>query len=357
MKHKILIVDDEQPNLRALARLVSNEYEPVTANSGREAMELLSQHNFSMIISDQRMPEMSGLDFLKHAAQFRHQTIRILLTGYTDIDTLVEAINSGVVYKYVTKPWSNDDLMQLIRRALEHFDSIKNGQLSNHDISRLNQKLEAAKKGLLALWSENIKLRSPELFDHAERISRYARAISDLLPIEPKKTELTATAASLFPYVYTIAAVPEILAGVSVGDSELSVRTAELESALAVFSELRTIEDLAEIGNIIRFANEYYDGTGFPNRLAGESIPLASRILSVVRGYDLLTSAPIEGFTLSHDEAIAYMLNSGGSRVYDPSIVEILNGVGFASQVPENTSASHPIVFGVEPSDAWISIS
>ncbi len=342
MKHKILIVDDEQPNLRALVRLFSGEYEPYAANSGREAVELLAQHDFAMIISDQRMPEMSGLDFLKHAAAFRPQTVRILLTGYTEVDTLVEAINCGAVYKFVTKPWSNDELIQLVKRALEHFEAIKQGHGFNHDIARLNQKLDAASEALLLLWTENIKLRSPELFAHATRISRTARAISDLLPVEPEQTDLTATAAMLFPMVYSSEDYPGILTGLPVSDEEIFRRSGELEDALVILSQLRSLEDFNEIGTIIRFANEYYDGNGFPNRLSGESIPLASRILSAARGYDLLTRVLVQEFNLTHDEAIEYMLSSPGSGVYDPSVVEMLDRV---EPNPENAA----VIFVPDP--------
>ena len=355
MKHKILIVDDEQPNLRALLRLFSDEYEPIAANSGREAVELLSQHDFSMIISDQRMPEMSGLEFLKRAADFRPQTVRILLTGYTEVDTLVDAINSGAVYKFVTKPWSNDDLLQLVKRGLEHFEAIKKGHGFNHDILRLNKKLDAASEALLLLWSENIRLRSPELFAHAQRISRTARAISDLLPVEPHRTELTATAAFLFPIIYSPARIPEILTGIAVSDAELTSLSAELEDALSVISKLRPLEDFNEIWNIIRFANEYYDGNGFPNRLAGESIPLASRILSAVRGYDLLTRVALDEFNLSHDNAIDYMLHSKGRGVYDPSVVEILDRLEPSSELSEIVFAPDPLTRPGESFQTWIS--
>ena len=335
MKHKILIVDDEQPNLRALVRLLSADHEPYAANSGREALGLLSQHDFAMIISDQRMPEMSGLEFLKKAAKFRPQTVRILLTGYTEVDTLVEAINSGVVYKYLGKPWMNDDLVQVVKRALEHFEAIKQTHGFNHDIHRLNQKLDAASEALLLLWSENIKLRSPELFSHARRVSSTVRAISDLLPVDAQQTELTATAALLFPIVYSGSDLPDALNGLPVLDNDIARRLAELEDALKLLSSLHLLEDFNEICNIIRFANEYYDGNGFPNRLAAESIPLASRILSAARGYDLLTRVPLNEFTLSHEKAIDHMLHSKGSVVYDPSIVQLLDKVEPSFENPE----------------------
>src|SRR4051812_32117586 len=107
MKYKILVVDDEPANLRVLDRLFSPEYDVFTANSGAEALNLLTLHDFAVIISDQRMPSMTGIEFLKQAADMRPQTVRIILSGHTDVEDLVESINSGVVYKYMTKPWLN----------------------------------------------------------------------------------------------------------------------------------------------------------------------------------------------------------------------------------------------------------
>src|SRR5215210_6797600 len=99
MTYKILIVDDEPANLRLLERLFRREYQVISAESGSEALELLKRHDIALIISDQRMPFMTGIEFLKFAAQMRPQTVRIILTGYTDVNALIESINSGIVYK------------------------------------------------------------------------------------------------------------------------------------------------------------------------------------------------------------------------------------------------------------------
>jgi diguanylate cyclase (GGDEF)-like protein/PAS domain S-box-containing protein len=124
MSDKILIVDDESAYLRLLTRIFRREYQIICAGSGDEAIEMLKLHNVALIISDQRMPGMTGVEFLKIAAKIRPNTIRIILTGYTDIDTLVEAINSGVIYKYISKPWHEEDLQQTVKRAMEHFKSV-----------------------------------------------------------------------------------------------------------------------------------------------------------------------------------------------------------------------------------------
>ncbi|MFS8085717.1 MAG: response regulator, partial [Acidobacteriota bacterium] len=118
MKYKIMIVDDEPVNLRTLERLFRRDYQVVTAQSGAEALTLLQQHDVALLISDQRMPEMCGIELMKNTVALRPQMVKILLTGYTDVSALIEAISCGLVYRYLTKPWDNEDLRQTVSRAL-----------------------------------------------------------------------------------------------------------------------------------------------------------------------------------------------------------------------------------------------
>ena len=137
MSYKIIVVDDEPSNLRVLERLFRHDYEVITAESGEEALRLLSEHDAALVITDQRMPNMTGVELLKRTADIRPHMVRIILTGYTDIETLVEAINSGLVYKYVTKPWNNEELCLTVNRALEHYETNK----GRHEFEMVNQRL------------------------------------------------------------------------------------------------------------------------------------------------------------------------------------------------------------------------
>jgi DNA-binding NtrC family response regulator len=139
MSHKILIVDDEEPNLRALERIFRREYTVLTVRSGDEALAILAHHDVALLISDQRMPGMTGIELLQKTVQLRPHMVRILLTGYSDVSTLIETINCGHVYKYVTKPWNNDDLSATVSRALEHFEANK----TRHNLEMINQRLRA----------------------------------------------------------------------------------------------------------------------------------------------------------------------------------------------------------------------
>jgi DNA-binding NtrC family response regulator len=139
MRYKILVVDDEPENLRVIERIFRKEYEILTANSGDEALHILEQHDVALLITDQRMPAMTGIELLKRTAALRPHMVRILLTGYTDIEALVEAINCGHVYKYVAKPWSGDDLRLTINRAIEHYETIK----SRHELQMRYERMKA----------------------------------------------------------------------------------------------------------------------------------------------------------------------------------------------------------------------
>lgn len=150
MSYKMLIVDDEEANLRTLDRLFREEYTVFTASSGAEALRLLEQHDVAILITDQRMPEMTGIELLGKTAKLRPQMVRILLTGYTDVGSLIEAINCGLVYRYLTKPWNNDDLRLTVSRALEHHEVMK----SQHWLRRANERLQARLKEITEIASE-----------------------------------------------------------------------------------------------------------------------------------------------------------------------------------------------------------
>src|ERR1051325_10886297 len=139
MTYKIMIVDDEPANLRTLLRLFREDYQVLIAENGAEALTLLKQHDVALLISDQRMPNMTGIELMKNTVDVRPQMVKILLTGYTDVSALIESINSGLVYRYLTKPWNNDDLKLTVVRALEHFEMMK----SNHLIAMENKRLRA----------------------------------------------------------------------------------------------------------------------------------------------------------------------------------------------------------------------
>jgi len=139
MTYKLMIVDDEPANLRVLERLFRPDYRVVTAPSGAEALALLEQNDVALMISDQRMPEMTGIELMTKTVDIRPHMVKILLTGYTDVGAIIAALNSGLVYRYLTKPWNNNDLRLTVSRALEHYEMMK----AKHQLGMENQRLRA----------------------------------------------------------------------------------------------------------------------------------------------------------------------------------------------------------------------
>lgn len=146
MSHSILCVDDEEHNLQALERLLRKKYDIHTALSGKDALTLMEKVKFSLIISDQRMPLMTGVDFLFEAKKIQPQAIRILLTGYTDLESVIEAINKGQIYRYITKPWDNDQLETTISQAIEVYDMKETIAVQNSQLKKANEDLKSLDK-------------------------------------------------------------------------------------------------------------------------------------------------------------------------------------------------------------------
>ncbi len=123
----VLFVDDEEKILRSLKRgLLDESYQALFANSGREALEILETEKVHVLVTDMRMPEMRGLELLKIVKEKYPQIVRMVLSGYTQITTLLTAINQGEIYKYITKPWKlEEDFIPSVRQALEYYDHRK----------------------------------------------------------------------------------------------------------------------------------------------------------------------------------------------------------------------------------------
>lgn len=173
-----MIVDDEPANLRTLERLFRQDYQVVTAPSGAEALALLEQHDVALLISDQRMPTMTGVELMIKTVAIRPHMVKILLTGYTDVGALIDALNSGLVYRYLTKPWNNDDLRLTVSRALEHYEMMK----SKHLLVMENQRLRARLEQISELAAEELNRESvvPK------------KEVDELVSAEPEVYELLA---------------------------------------------------------------------------------------------------------------------------------------------------------------------
>jgi two-component system response regulator HupR/HoxA len=170
---QLLIVDDEPANLQKLKRTFVQDYIVHEALSGEEALQVLKTHAVAAIITDQRMPGMSGAELLKHSLEVRPDTVRIILTGYTEVEDLMDAINQGHVDRYVTKPWDPGSLLETVRRELERWQLKRENQ-------RLTRELEEANERLAR---ENLRLQTEmeALGDRKSQFVYRSRAMEDLL--------------------------------------------------------------------------------------------------------------------------------------------------------------------------------
>ncbi|GGH73014.1 MAG: response regulator [Bacteroidetes bacterium] len=141
-KISILYVDDEENNLRSFKATFRRIYDVHTAISGDEGLKILSENPIQVIITDQRMPEMTGIEFLSKVLEKDREPMRMLLTGYSDINAVIDSINKGQVYRYLTKPWNEDELRSAIESAYEVYSLRKENKELLKKLEIANDQLE-----------------------------------------------------------------------------------------------------------------------------------------------------------------------------------------------------------------------
>jgi len=174
MKHHVLCIDDETHNLEALERLLRKNYQVTTASSGVLALKQMDDHAFSVIISDQKMPEMTGVEFFVKARKKQPDAIRILLTGYTDLESVIGAINEGQIYRYITKPWEPEELLTTLKQALEYFDLKQLVQRQNEELVSANKALKSLDKlktDFMLLVNHELKTPLTGIFSYVQLLN------------------------------------------------------------------------------------------------------------------------------------------------------------------------------------------
>lgn len=331
MTYKMLIVDDEVANLRLLERLFSRQFECLMAASGEDAIRLLEQHDVAILITDQRMPQMTGIDLLKHSARLRPHMVRILLTGYTDVEVLVDALNSGLVYLYVTKPWNNDDLKLKISRACEHYEINKKSSSLGLANDRLLGRLKENKLSVVTALGEMLRARDEYAYKYALRVRDHAMAIAETIGLGEAEKEDLSVAAMLHHLSDS-----DIFTGPTAGRrwsavSETAIVRAhsECEARLVI-----SVPELEGAADVIKSYRENFDGSGSPRGLTAGQIPLAARILRVANEYVLMLQPQASVPPMRHDEAMRFLSQRSGKQ-FDPGVTEIISQ--FAPvEVPES---------------------
>lgn len=142
MKPAILYVDDEEHNLVAFKAVLRRDFDVYTAISVRDARKYLDDYQIKIVVSDQRMPQTTGVQFFSEIKSSHPEPIRILLTGYSDMEAVIDSINKGEVYRYLTKPWDSDYMKSILKQALELFDLRSENKKLIADLKETNEKLE-----------------------------------------------------------------------------------------------------------------------------------------------------------------------------------------------------------------------
>jgi putative nucleotidyltransferase with HDIG domain len=317
MAYKIMVVDDEPANLRLLERLFRRDYQVLAASSGAEALRLLEQHDVALLVTDQRMPGMTGIELLKHAAVMRPHMVRIILTGYTDMEALVEAINCGQVYRYLTKPWSNEDLRLTAARALEHYEANRGQYELARTNERLNRRLRETARALVRTVADALEAKDEYIHGHSRRVSGYAAAVGRRMGLDAQALEQLSLAALLHD-IGKIATPESVL--LKPGPLEEEERAAVRLHAERGARMLAGVPDMEEVAAAVRHHHESYDGTGYPEGLSGELIPLHSRIIHVADAYDAMTSPRPFREACDHETALKMIERQAGAQ-FDPAVV------------------------------------
>ncbi|WP_426135821.1 HD domain-containing phosphohydrolase [Pseudomonas sp. PWP3-1b2] len=344
-KPTILLVDDEESILNSLRRLLRGQpYDVVLAGSGAQALDIMAARPVDLVMSDARMPGMDGAELLSRVHQLYPATSRILLTGYADLTTIIKAINDGQIHRYISKPWNDEELPLILHQALEHRRLERLSQEQNAQLKVLNATLEkrvAARTAELQQTADMLDLAYDELkrsyVTGTEVFSLLAnlrlprdkqtnRALIELIRVycaaqsmdEASTRDLTMAAA-----LYNIGKLSWSDSMMTSPSDMLHSTDRERYRAYPTQSEslLMTLEPMKDAARLIRHHQERWDGTGFPDHLKGDAIPMGSRLLKLAVDFIELQKGLILERHMNSDEALVYIRKYAG-RLYDPDLVE-----------------------------------
>ena len=350
-KLNLLLIDDEANILNALKRLLRKDYSIVTFTNGHEALAYLTENSIDIIMSDMRMPEMDGAEFLTKSRELHPNAVRLLLTGYSDMESTITAINEGGVYTYIGKPWENDELKLTLAKAAENYSLKKQAKLltnklatANSNLATLNESLEekvnqrtaalnASKQKLtgtlnvqkellhdvLDMMSATIEYRTGYSTGHIKRIATQSRGVAKLLGLD-NPTCRRVYLCALLHEIGTVGLKDDVLANMKLGNEKLDgsfashpIIGAEIVGKVKRFSSL--------IGNI-KHQNENVDGTGVPDHLSGDNIPIGARIIRVVKDFDFLIAGKDNAKKMSVKNAESWIKDKADIW-YDRAVIKV----------------------------------
>jgi len=270
----MLFVDDEKQILRSVERLfIGSNHRVLTTDDAEKALALVDDESIAVVFSDQCMPKMKGVELLAQVKKTSPDTVKILMTGYADLSTAVEAINTGEVFRFITKPWDDAVLMDTAEEALGRFT--------------LRRSLAHADEATLLALAETIELKDPLTQGHCKRVARYSVGLAESLGIEGHIKRRIRCGAWLHDCGKI--GVPEAVLNYPGSLGPLEVQTIKKHPEWG--AEVVRLANMApEIVNIVLCHHEKYDGSGYPHQLKAEAIPLEARIVSIADMFDAMTS-------------------------------------------------------------------
>lgn len=370
----LMLVDDEADVINALKRVFRKEYNIVSYTSANEALTYLKTHEIDIILSDMRMPEIDGADFLSQAKEIQPSSMRLILSGYSDMDATLKAINQASIFSFLTKPWDNEEIKLNLARAADYYLLEKKNRILQEELAEKNDilndlndelglkfeestdshqasVLELHKKvieqrqlykDLVEMLSAIISYRTGSGSSHIERIAHQCRLVAIALKLEKSKCN----------QIYVSALVHE-LGMLGLSDSvfthkninELVHNQDFLQHPKIGAEILGKIQRLANLSENVLHQNENYDGSGTPEHLSAEDIPIGARILRVVRDFDYMVSGNQNPEKISPHSAKSW-LNDKLGIIYDKEIVDAFFEV--LKQRPADKSYDGNYCVGVE---------
>ena len=309
-KYNILLVDDEEDNLALLYRTLRGSYNLDKSTSPTKALDMLDDKQYHLVISDHKMPEMDGVEFLKKVLEKSPNTMRILLTAYSDANILIDAINYAKIYRYIKKPYNPDELQLIVSSALEYY------QLK-HDNDKLIDDLKELFSGTIKAIMGALDARDSFTSGRSRRITYYSVKIAhkmNLPTVDIGKIEL----AGMLHDIGMIGVSDDILYKIgSLNQEEYDQIKKHINYSVKILEDIKQLKDVVEI---IKYHHEKYDGTGYPTGIKGDEIPVGSRIIALADAIDSIVSNRIYRNRLDYSDALQEIKNNAGSQ-FDPKVV------------------------------------
>lgn len=310
-KYRILIVDDEPDNLALLYRTLRGHYEIAKSTSPLAALDMLKQEHFHCILSDHKMPEMDGVEFLKRCSEISPETMRLLVTAYSDAAILIDAINYAKIYRYIKKPYNPEELLLIVQNALDYLQLKIDNKLLINDLKELFA-------GTVTAIVEALDAKDSYTLGRSKRVTFYAVRIARSMQLNPMtlgKIEL----AGLLHDIGMIGVSDDILAKTEkLTVEEYNEIKKHVHHSIKILDDIKQLNEVVEL---IKYHHEHYDGNGYPFGKKAEEIPLGARIIAVADAFDSMITPKIYRQYISPEAALAKIKSLSGTQ-FDPVVVE-----------------------------------